>query len=200
MEKLAILEAILFISPKPLTLRRMMKSTGVHREHLLKRMIDNLNKEYEDRNSGIRIFKTNNCYVMNILPKFAEHVRPYAVEAELRKSEIKVLAYISRNNGILKSKLIRRIGIVYDRIKSLEEKGFVKEMPEKRSSKLFVTKKFKDYFGDAKDIEDIKDVKAVEDVKNVKDVKAKASESLTDEGKETSVDEGEEALAENPEE
>jgi len=192
MEKLAILEAILFISPKPLTLRRMMKSTGVHKEHLLKRMIDDLNKAYEDRNSGIRIFKTNNCYVMNILPKFAEHVRPYAVEAELRKSEMRVLAYISRNNGILKSKLIRRIGTVYDRIKSLEEKGFVKEIPEKRSSKLFVTKKFKDYFGDAKDIKDVEDVEDVEDIKTgediedvkaVKPVKAKASEPLTDKGK-----------------
>ncbi|MCD6227164.1 SMC-Scp complex subunit ScpB [Candidatus Micrarchaeota archaeon] len=153
MDKLAVLESVLFMSPKPVSMRIIMKSVDVHNSNKIKKMIDKLNKMYEDRGSAVRVFEVNNKYILNILPQYADYVTRFTTETELTKSEMKVLAYIAKNNGILKSKLIKRIGVVYDKVKSLEEKGFIKEVPDGRSSKLFLTKKFKDYFGEIENSE-----------------------------------------------
>lgn len=147
-DKMAVMEAVFFMSPRPLSIRRLMKSIGVHRGEIVKGMIEQLNRMYEERNSALRIFEVNGKYIMNILPAYADYVVKFTTETELTKSEMKVLAYIAKHDGIIKSKLVKRLGSVYDKIKSLEEKGYVKEMPEGRSSKLFVTKKFKEYFGE----------------------------------------------------
>jgi len=148
MEKMAVLEAVLFMSPQPVSMRIIMKAVDVHNSNKIRKMIEKLNKMYEDRGSAVRVFEVNNKYLLNILPQFADYVTRFTTETELTKSEMKVLAYIAKNDGILKSKLIKRIGTVYDKVKSLEEKGFIKEAPSGRSSKLFLTKKFKDYFGE----------------------------------------------------
>ncbi len=149
MEKMGILEAILFMSPKPLNQRKMMKVVGIHKGYILTEMINKLNKKYEDNDSPLRIFNTKDDYhIMNILPEYANYVQNFNVETELSKSEMKVLGYVAKHDGILKSTLTRKIGPVYDKIKSIEDKGFLKEMAEGRSSKLFLTKKFKEYFGD----------------------------------------------------
>ncbi|MCC7570071.1 SMC-Scp complex subunit ScpB [Candidatus Micrarchaeota archaeon] len=152
MEKLAILEAMLFMSPNPVSNRKLMKAVGEHNSNKIKSMVEELNKIYEERNSPIRIFEKEDGYIMNIFPKYAEYVKSFALETEITKGETRVLGYIAKHKGILKSTVVKRLGPVYEKIKSLEEKGFVKEEPDGRSSKLFTTKKFKDYFGDMKDL------------------------------------------------
>src|SRR5512143_1258324 len=86
-------------------------------------------------------------YVMRVRNEHLARVKQFAQDTETSKSTLRTLAYISKNDGILKSALVKKIGThVYADVKELIDADFVKAHKAGRTSKLTLTEKFKKYF------------------------------------------------------
>jgi segregation and condensation protein B len=139
-----LVEAILFSVPEPFTAEELAFKTNRKTEDVRK-ALEGLSNEYAARNGVITIENVNGRYAMAIRREAAPSLRKYIREAELTPYELKMLAIISKHNGILKSQMAKAMGSgVYDHIRSLVEKGFVQEVKVGRSMALKTTGKVPD--------------------------------------------------------
>jgi len=144
---LRIVEASLFISSEPIELKDLKKILGISSRKYILSLIKKLEDEYNRRHSAIEIMSAENKFAMRVRDNYLDFVKDLNRDTEISRSALRVLAYISKKEGILKSRLVKRIGPqVYNAVKELVEKGFMTQKKAGRSSKLFVTAKFKNYF------------------------------------------------------
>jgi len=144
---LRIVESALFISPEPLRLKDLRRVLGISSKKYIISLIKKLKDEYEKRGSSIEIVSAEDRFGMRVKDEYLDFVKDLNRETEITRSALKVLAYVSKNEGILKSKLVKRIGThVYVAVKELVDKGFITQKRFGRSSKLFTTRKFREYF------------------------------------------------------
>jgi len=144
-EEKKIMEAALFISARPMTLEELRTLTGIGALGYLQNVLDELKKDYAE--SAIEILEVDGKYEMRIRNQYLERVRQFAQDTEVSRSALRTLAYIARHDGILKSQLVKKIGSqIYQDVKELVEADFLKPQKSGRSSKLWLTEKFKKYF------------------------------------------------------
>jgi len=141
------IEAAMFISSKPLSLEDFKRITGISALGYLKNLVDELKKEYDERGSAIEINEIDGKYEMRVRSAYIERVKEFAQEAEISKAALRTLAFIAKHDGILKSELVKKIGTqIYEDVKELTESGFVRQQKAGRTTKLFLTEKFRKYF------------------------------------------------------
>ncbi|MBI5159159.1 SMC-Scp complex subunit ScpB [Candidatus Micrarchaeota archaeon] len=144
-----VVEAALFMSGKPLSIDALGKLLGTPAPGYVKGIAENLAKEYTEKNSAIVIIEENNEFVMRLKNPFAQLVKDFAQDAEVSHGALKMLAFISRNEGIQQSKMVDELGTtVYQYVKELSHNGFVEARRKGRTKVLKTTKKFKDYFSE----------------------------------------------------
>ena len=147
LEEKKVIEAALFISAKPLTAFELGKLIGVAAPGFVDAKIQELNQGYEKIGSSLLISKETAGYIMRVKPSYADAVAPLAKESEISKGALKMLAYISKHEGIKQSDMVKRLGsTVYQYVKELVEKDFVEKKRQGRTSVLHTTQKFKEYF------------------------------------------------------
>lgn len=143
-----IIEAALFISARPMALEELRTLTGVGALGFLKKAIEDLQTEYTERDSSVEIVEMDGKYEMRVKLDYVDRVKQFAQDSEISKPALRTLAYIAKHDGMLKSDLAKKIGsTIYQDVKELVEAGFVKPKKAGRTSKLFLTDKFKRYFG-----------------------------------------------------
>jgi segregation and condensation protein B len=141
------IEAALFMSTSPITVRTLSKLAGVNSWKIVQEKLKELQQEYEARGSAIVISFEDGGYIMRLKPEYERKVSGLAKEAELSRGAIKTLAVIAKNDGMKQSKLVKMIGsTIYDHVKELVEKEFVTAEKQGRTKVLKTTKKFKEYF------------------------------------------------------
>lgn len=141
------IEAAMFLSSKPLLLEDFRKITGISALGYIKGLIDELKKEYDERGSAIEIIEIEGKYEFRVRNDYIDRVKEFAQETEISKAALRTLAFISKHDGILKSELVKRIGThIYEDVKELTEAGFIKQKKAGRSSRLFLTEKFRKFF------------------------------------------------------
>lgn len=148
--KMRVIEAALFMSGQPLHPKDLGKLVGLRAESKILRMMKTLADEYnQNTESAVEIAMEKSGYwTMRVKKEYAPAVRAFSSEAEISRHAIKTLAYIYRNEGITKRTLFSRLGgSIYEDCSELEEKGFITTEPFGRTKKLFITPKFKHYFG-----------------------------------------------------
>ncbi|MBI2079239.1 SMC-Scp complex subunit ScpB [Candidatus Micrarchaeota archaeon] len=142
-----IIEAALFISARELSLEEFRTLTGIGALGYLQNLVEELRKEYENSGSAIEIITIGDKYLMRVRNEYVERVKQFAQDTELSKNALRTLAYIAKKDGILKSDLANKIGSqIYQDVHEVIEKGFVTAKKAGRTSRLFVTEKFKKYF------------------------------------------------------
>lgn len=148
MNEKRIIEAALFVSARELSLYEMKKLTGSKHIKQVRKIVDELKKEYEKSNGAIEIVEDNEKYLMRLKQEYADQVREFAQDAEVSKGGLKVLSYVYMNKGnILKSQIAKKLGPwIYPYVKELIEKDFLSAKRAGRTSRLVVTDKFKRYF------------------------------------------------------
>lgn len=143
----SIIEAALFMSTSPMTVRALSKLAGVNSWKIVQDKLKELQLEYEQRGSAIVISFEDGGYIMRLKPEYERKVSGLAKEAELSRGALKTLAVIAKNDVMKQSKLVKMIGSsVYDHVKELVEKEFITAEKQGRTRVLKTTKKFKDYF------------------------------------------------------
>ena len=147
MEPKRLIEAALFMSGREMSIPELKKLTGIASAGHIRGVIDELSSEYEEKGSAIEIFEADGAYLMRVRDDYVDGVRQFAQSATISRSALRTLSYIARHNGILKSEVVKRIGTrVYDDVKELVQSGFLLQRKYGRSSKLFLTDKFRAYF------------------------------------------------------
>jgi len=143
----SIIEAALFMSTSPMTVRALSKLAGVNSWKIVQDKLKELQLEYEQRGSAIVISFEDGGYIMRLKPEYERKVSGLAKEAELSRGALKTLAVIAKNDVMKQSRLVKMIGSsVYDHVKELVEKEFITAEKQGRTKVLKTTKKFKDYF------------------------------------------------------
>ncbi len=153
MEPRRLIEAALFMSGRELSLSELKKLTGIASAGHVKTMVQELSEEYKKSGSALEIFEANDAYLMRVREEYLSTARQFAQESEISRGALRTLSYVARHNGILKSEVVKRIGpIIYDDVRELVERGFIFQRRFGRSSRLFLTDKFRAYFEQGKPV------------------------------------------------
>jgi len=133
------IEAILFMSPRSVTITKIQNSLGNINRDIIKLQIRELIKDYNKRNTCIQITYDNNKVEMLLKPKFMKY-NCFAVGKVLTKSELKTLALISLNAPVEQSKITKRRP--YYHLNTLKDLDLIKVSKNGRKNVLNTTKKF----------------------------------------------------------
>jgi len=147
-EKEKIMEAALFMSPKPVTLDELNSIAGVNSRIDTKAMMTELINFYDNRKSALEIVELPVGYMMRVREGYEDKVAHYAKDTMFNKSIMKTLALIAYKQPITQSLVVQyRNNKAYDHLKELLDNGFIKKEPRGKTYVLTTTTKFVEYFG-----------------------------------------------------
>lgn len=170
-------EALLFAYGKYIDESMISELCNIDRK-IIKKILDSLKKEYEEKNSALMIFQEGNSWKINVREKYLSIVRKIVADTELPKSVMETLAVIAWKTPIYQAEVVKiRGNKCYDHIDMLEETGFISKEKKGRSYILKTTEKFYNYF----EIDDGNLKSIFEEVKtplNVKEEQRKLNEQI----------------------
>ncbi len=144
-----LVEAVLFMSPQPITLKEITKICETPDLGLISELIEALRKDLIERKSGIEIIRETEGYRMQVLPELEVKVSHLAGPARFSKGVMKTLAYIAFKQPVKQSTVIKyRTNKAYDEIKILGDHGFISREKAGITYVIKTTKKFLQYFGE----------------------------------------------------
>ncbi len=154
-QKIALIEATLFITSKPLSLEEISKITN-YKIDIVKGIIDDLKEKYKDESHGIMISELGG-YKMSVKPEYVTRVKSLTPHSDLSRGLLKVLSIIAYYQPIKQSDIVKVIGNrTYSYTKELEKRGLISSKKVSRTKQFVTTKLFEEYFGiDAKKVKDI---------------------------------------------
>ncbi len=133
------IEAILFMSPKAVSIKKFEKLFPEADKDVIKIVIWDLANEYEARNSAIKVIVQEDSAEMVLRPEYARYTQ-FAVGKQLTKSELKTLALIALNSPVAQYKITRKRPS--EHISTLKELGLIQATKTGRKNILNTTKKF----------------------------------------------------------
>lgn len=126
MEIKRIVEAILFSSSKPISLKKIQEITGNEKEEIIK-AIEELRREYQER--SFQIMEVAGGFCLYTKPEYSEYVKKIIGDKKLKlsKSAMETLAIIAYKQPVSKIEInrIRKVSCDWT-IKILLEKGLIK--------------------------------------------------------------------------
>jgi segregation and condensation protein B len=147
-EKEKIIEAALFMSPKPMTIDELKLISGVDSRIETKALIEELIHFYDNRKTALEIVESVAGYQMRVKEQYEEEVSHLATDSMFSKGVMKTLALIAYKQPIEQSLVVKyRNNKAYDHLKILFDNGFIKKDPKGRTYILSTTNKFIEYFG-----------------------------------------------------
>jgi len=148
LEKEKIMEAALFMSPKPLTLDELNTIAQTQSRLETKAMMNELMNFYNSRKSALEIVELPVGYQMRVKEDYEDHVQQFAQNSMFSRGVMKTLAFIAYKQPVNQSLVVKyRNNKAYDHLKLLLDEGFIKKEPKGRTFVLTTTTKFIEYFG-----------------------------------------------------
>ncbi len=146
-DKKELIEAALFMSPNAMSIQDIMNATGISSPGFIEKSLKELMEKYANDETALRIEEINSKYMFSLKEPYASMVSKLAAGPDISKSSLRILAYVSKNNGIMQSEIVKIFGSsAYEHIKELVEKDFIEAKKQGRSKKIVLTQKFKEYF------------------------------------------------------
>jgi len=147
-EPLRVIEAALFLSNKPLTLPELALTADNIRVNEAKRLVEQLKKEYDERQSAIEVILAENGQVsLQVRPKFLARVARLSKQVEMTRKSTKILGLIAKKGQMLQSELKKYFrGEIYAYVHELKELGYVTAEKHGNTRLLKPTKKFHETF------------------------------------------------------
>jgi segregation and condensation protein B len=148
LEKEKIIEAALFMSPKPLSLDELNNIAQTQSRLETKAMLTELIGFYNSRKSALEIVELPVGYQMRVKEDYEEYVQHFAQNSMFSRGVMKTLAFIAYKQPVPQSLVIKyRNNKAYDHLKLLLDEGFIRKEPKGRTFTLSTTTKFIEYFG-----------------------------------------------------
>jgi len=148
LEKEKILEAALFMSPKPLTLDELNSIAQNQSRLETKAMMAELINFYSSRKSALEVVELPVGYQMRVKEDYEDYVSHFAQNTMFNRGVMKTLAFIAYKQPISQSVVVKyRNNKAYDHLKLLFDEGMIKKESKGRTFVLTTTSKFIEYFG-----------------------------------------------------
>ena len=148
-EDKALVEAALFVSGRPLSIKELSRALGIRSLDYIEKLIELIAAEYAERKSAIEVVKVlGDKYVMQVKQEYSQQVIHLMPRPDLRTGELKTLALIAYLQPIEQSKIIKLRGSqAYEHIRKLLEMGMIYAEPYERTKLLRTTPKFAELYG-----------------------------------------------------
>ncbi|NVM03594.1 MAG: SMC-Scp complex subunit ScpB [Candidatus Helarchaeota archaeon] len=148
LEQIKLVEASLFIAGRPIKTDDLLTLIDGKGKEELNKIIDQISKNLEERNSFIEIVKIEDEYLMRVKPAIRKELGDIETRKSLPDEFIKLLAIIAMKQPI-KLGDIRRIYSgknIKENVLELARKGFIQVKKEKRTKFLTTTPHFANVF------------------------------------------------------
>lgn len=144
------LEAILYTLGKFTTLEELAKLTNSTPEKI-KKIINQLIKEYSEKDTALTIQEVDNKIKLNIRKEFGHITNKLLSDTDMDSPTTKTLAIIAYKSPVKQCEVIKMRGNkAYDHVKTLRESGLISSEKCGRTRLLKLTQHFYDYFDTAK--------------------------------------------------
>lgn len=162
--KIALLEAALFMTEKPLSIEELESILRTKREKI-EEMLRDLGKRYQNNESGIELSSTGG-YKLSVKPIYIQKVSKLTRHAEMSRGLLRILSIIAHHEPVTQSDLVKVIGNrVYEYTKQLEEMGFIRTEKLSRTKNIYTTRLFEEYFGvRARDLQGTKEKNVIKEI------------------------------------
>ena len=148
--KLALLEAILFTTTKPLSIEELHKSSRITVNEI-QALLKEVEHKYSSPEHGVKL-STIGGYRLMVKEEFVDKVSHLTPHADLSRGLLRVLSIIAYHEPVPQSDIVKIIGNrTYEYVKELEQRGLVKSEKRSRTKMLSTTPQFEEYFGSRKD-------------------------------------------------
>lgn len=147
-DKIALLEAALFLSPEPLSIDQISKVLGIGSKGFVRDLIEKYREILNSEERGLELFETNGKFELKVKRELIDKVAHLAPHQDISEGVLRTLALIAYESPIEQSKVVEiRGNRAYDHIKELKARGFIESIKKGKTHLLQVTKQFLDYFG-----------------------------------------------------
>ena len=148
-EKIALIEAALYVAGRPLDLKTLGRIIGSRSKRKTLELARMLMEEYKRRGSSLEILELEDQrFVLQLKSDYASKVRRLAVRPLLTNGPLRTLAYIAYRQPVSQKQVIAARGThAYKHVKQLIEMDLVEVEKRGRNKILRTTEYFADYFG-----------------------------------------------------
>jgi segregation and condensation protein B len=182
-KKLAMLEAALFMTEKPLWLDDLENILKIKKADI-EPLLTKLDEKYKLPESGLELSRTGG-FKLSVKPEFIISVSKLTRHSDMSRGLLRVLSIIVHNEPVTQSDLVKKVGNrVYEYTKELEELGFIRTEKKSRTKSIYTTKLFEEYFGVNKD--KIQNKKETNEASDKKEEPKENTDQSTSQKKETS--------------
>ncbi len=144
----AIIEAALFLSPDPLTRRKLAKIVGGTSLAYIDQILTAITAEFASPAHGIELVVNDGRAFLQVKRDYVDQVANLAPQQDIPRPVLRTLAMIAYNNPITQADLVKARGNkAYGHVTELLERGLVHAEPQGRTLLLGVTDEFLRYFG-----------------------------------------------------
>lgn len=146
--KLALIEAALYVTGKPLDLKTLGSVVGFRSEDKVKELARTLKDKYGKDGSSLEVLElSDGRFVMQLKPQYVRHVKRLATRQLLTPGPMRTLSFIAFRQPVTQSYLAKvRGNLTYSHVKQLRETGLIAEERLGRTKILRTTPNFSDYF------------------------------------------------------
>ena len=146
--KLALIEAALYVTGKPLDLRTLGAVVGFRSEEKVRELGRVLKEKYGSNGSALEVLElSDGRFVMQLKPQYVPDVKRLATRQLLTLGPMKTLSFIAYRQPITQSYVAKvRGNLAYSHVKQLREVGLLAEERVGRTKMLRTTPNFADYF------------------------------------------------------
>ena len=163
--KLKVVEALIFASPEPVSLKELMK-TKLDIE-VLEAVLKSLEKKYSS--GGFNLYRINNSYAFRTSPEVSEFLNVETiVPRPLSRAASETLAIIAYHQPITRSEIenIRGVSLSKGTLDALLELNWIKPGQRKSTPGNPLTWRTSDTFLDHFGLKEISDLPGIDDLKN----------------------------------
>ena len=146
--KLALAEAALYVTGKPLDLKTLGAVVGFRSEEKVKELGRLLKERYGSNGSALEVLElSDGRFVMQLKPQYVPDVKRLATRQLLTPGPMKTLSFIAYRQPITQSYVAKvRGNLAYSHVKQLRDIGLITEEKVGRTKMLRTTPNFADYF------------------------------------------------------
>ena len=141
-----LVEAALFLSPRPLSLSELSKIAGVPPEDV-RTILDDLSERYKSIESALVVERFTTAVRLYVSPEVFPHVKDLAAVPEFSQRELEVVAHIAMKGAVLRSELRKMYSGADKVIDKLRSLGAVVLRRKGRTYEVKKTELFDRYFG-----------------------------------------------------
>ncbi len=141
------IEAVLFASGKPLSVRELTSALGRDDYRPVQRAVRVLEQTYAHRQSALEVRRVGDRYALQLNEKYVPAVQS-VTPVEMAPRTLRALTLIAYHQPILQSHLVRMIGdVAYEEVQHLRGIGLVHTETKASTLELTTTRRFAEYFG-----------------------------------------------------